>query len=134
MFARWDRMVKQFSRISKEIIVAVKAGGADPHANPALRRAVQNARQINMPKDKVEAAIKRAAGKDATSYETIIYEGYAPHGVAVIVEAATDNPTRTVASVHRSSESTAATSAAPAASRFNFARWACFAESERYRP
>jgi YebC/PmpR family DNA-binding regulatory protein len=99
MFARWDRMAKQFSRISKEIIVAVKAGGADPHGNPALRRAVQNARQINMPKDKVEAAIKRASGKDATSYEQIIYEGYAPHGVAVIVECATDNPTRTVASV-----------------------------------
>ena len=99
MFARWDRMSKQFSRLSKEIIVAVKAGGPDPQSNPALRRAVQNARQINMPKDKVEAAIKRAAGKDATNYEQIIYEGYAPHGVAVIVEAATDNPTRTVASV-----------------------------------
>jgi len=99
MFARWDRMAKQFSRISKEIIVAVKAGGPDPHSNPALRRAVQNARQINMPKDKVESAIKRAVGKDATSYEQIIYEGYAPHGVAVIVECATDNPTRTVASV-----------------------------------
>jgi YebC/PmpR family DNA-binding regulatory protein len=99
MFARWDRMSKQFSRLSKEIIVAVKAGGPDPSSNPALRRAVQNARQINMPKDKVEAAIKRALGKDATSYEQIIYEGYAPHGVAVIVEAATDNPTRTVASV-----------------------------------
>jgi YebC/PmpR family DNA-binding regulatory protein len=89
MFARWDRMAKQFSRISKEIIVAVKAGGPDPHSNPALRRAVQNARQINMPKDKVESAIN----------EQIIYEGYAPHGVAVIVECATDNPTRTVASV-----------------------------------
>ena len=99
MFARWDRMAKQFSRISKEIIVAVKAGGPDPHSNPALRRAVANARQINMPKDKVESAIKRALGKDATSYEQIIYEGYAPHGVAVIVECATDNPTRTVASV-----------------------------------
>jgi len=99
MFARWDRMAKQFSRISKEIIVAVKAGGPDPHSNPALRRAVANARQINMPKDKVESAIKRAVGKDATNYEQIIYEGYAPHGVAVIVECATDNPTRTVASV-----------------------------------
>jgi YebC/PmpR family DNA-binding regulatory protein len=99
MFARWDRMAKQFSRISKEIIVAVKAGGPDPHSNPALRRAVQNARQINMPKDKVESAIKRALGKDSTNYEQIIYEGYAPHGVAIIVEAATDNPTRTVASV-----------------------------------
>src|SRR5687767_9469965 len=99
MFARWDRMAKQFSRISKEIIVAVKAGGPDPHSNPTLRRAVQNARQINMPKDKVESAIKRAQGKDAANYEQIIYEGYAPHGVAIIVECATDNPTRTVASV-----------------------------------
>ena len=99
MFARWDRMAKQFSRISKEIMVAVKAGGPDVHSNPVLRRAVQNARQINMPKDKVEAAIKRATGKDATNYEQIIYEGYAPHGVAVMVECATDNPTRTVASV-----------------------------------
>jgi YebC/PmpR family DNA-binding regulatory protein len=99
MFARWDRMSKQFSRINKEINVAVKAGGSDPHANPALRRVIQNARQINMPKDKVEAAIKRASGKDATHYDQIIYEGYAPHGVAVLVECATDNPTRTVASI-----------------------------------
>jgi YebC/PmpR family DNA-binding regulatory protein len=99
MFARWDRMSKQFSRLSKDIIVAVKAGGPDPQANPALRRIIQNARQINMPKDKVEAAIKRALGKDATNYEQIIYEGYAPHGVAVMVETATDNPTRTVASM-----------------------------------
>lgn len=99
MFARWDRMAKQFSRIAKEITVAVKAGGADPSSNPALRRAVQNARQINMPKDKIESAIKRAVGKDAANYEQIIYEGYAPHGVAVIVEAATGNPTRTVASM-----------------------------------
>lgn len=99
MFARWDRMAKQFARIAKDINMAVKAGGPDVNSNPALRRAVQNARHINMPKDKVEAAIKRAMGKDAAAYETIIYEGYAPHGVAVIVEAATDNPTRTVAQV-----------------------------------
>jgi len=99
MFARWDRMSKAFSRINKEISVAVKTGGTDPHSNPALRRVIQNARAVNMPKDKVEAAIKRASGKDATSYDQIIYEGYAPHGVAVIVECATDNPTRTVASV-----------------------------------
>jgi YebC/PmpR family DNA-binding regulatory protein len=99
MFARWDRMSKAFSRINKEINVAVKTGGTDPHSNPALRRVIQNARAVNMPKDKVEAAIKRASGKDATSYDQIIYEGYAPHGVAVIVECATDNPTRTVASV-----------------------------------
>ena len=99
MFARWDRMAKQFARISKDINMAVKAGGGDVNSNPALRRQVQNARHINMPKDKVEAAIKRALGKDSANYEQIIYEGYAPHGVAIIVEAATDNPTRTVAQV-----------------------------------
>ena len=99
MFARWDRMAKQFARISKDINMAVKSGGGDVNSNPALRRAVQNARHINMPKDKVEAAIKRALGKDSANYEQIIYEGYAPHGVAVIVEAATDNATRTVAQV-----------------------------------
>ena len=99
MFARWDRMAKQFARIAKDINIAVKAGGGDVNSNPALRRAVQNARNVNMPKDKVEAAIKRALGNDSASYEQIIYEGYAPHGVAVIVEAATDNATRTVAQV-----------------------------------
>ena len=99
MFARWDRMAKQFARVSKDINMAIKAGGSDPNSNPALRRAIQNSRNLNMPKDKVEAAIKRAAGKDAASYEQIIYEGYAPHGVAIIVEAATDNPTRTVANI-----------------------------------
>lgn len=99
MFARWDRMSKAFARIGKEITIAVKAGGPSPDANPALRRAIQNARAINMPKDKVESAIKRASGKDQTNYEEIVYEGYGPHGVAVLVEAATDNPTRTVANV-----------------------------------
>jgi YebC/PmpR family DNA-binding regulatory protein len=99
MFARWNRMAKQFHRIAKDITIAVKSGGADPDANPALRRCMQNARAINMPKDKVEAAIKRAAGKDSANFAEVIYEGYAPHGVAILVEAATDNPTRTVASV-----------------------------------
>ena len=99
MFARWDRMSKQFARIGKEITIAVKAGGPDPQANPLLRRVVQNARAINMPKDKIEAAIKRASGKDAASYDEILYEGYAPHGVAVIVETATDNTTRTVSNL-----------------------------------
>jgi YebC/PmpR family DNA-binding regulatory protein len=99
MFARWDRMAKQFARIAKDINMAVKAGGADPNSNPALRRCIQNARAANMPKDKVEAAIKRALGKDATNYSQVLYEGYGPHGVPVLVEAATDNPTRTVASV-----------------------------------
>ena len=99
MFARWNRMAKGFARIAKDINIAVKSGGPDPGSNPALRRAVQNARAINMPKDKVEAAIKRASGKDATDFVEVHYEGYAPHGVAILVEAATDNPTRTVASV-----------------------------------
>ena len=99
MFARWNRMAKQFARIGKDITIAVKAGGADPSSNSALRRIIQNARAVNMPKDKVEAAIRRASGKEAASYNEILYEGYAPHGVAVLVEAATDNPTRTVASV-----------------------------------
>ena len=99
MFARWNRMAKQFAKIGKEITIAVKSGGTDPNGNPALRRVIQNARAVNMPKDKVEAAIKRAAGRDATNYTEILYEGYAPHGVAVLVETATDNPTRTVANV-----------------------------------
>ena len=99
MFARWDRMAKQFTRIGKEIAIAVKAGGPDPDNNPALRRCYLNAKSANMPKDRVEAAIKRAMGKDKTDYEEIVYEGYAPHGVAVMVETATDNPTRTVANV-----------------------------------
>jgi YebC/PmpR family DNA-binding regulatory protein len=99
MFARWDRMAKQFTRIGKEIAIAVKASGPDPDTNPALRRCFTNARGVGMPKDRVEAAIKRAMGKDMTNYEEVVYEGYAPHGVAVLVETATDNPTRTVANV-----------------------------------
>jgi YebC/PmpR family DNA-binding regulatory protein len=99
MFARWDKMAKQFTRIGKEIALAVKAGGPDPNTNAALRRCFQNAKSVNMPKDRVEAAIKRAMGKEMDNMEEILYEGYAPHGVAVIVETATDNPTRTVANV-----------------------------------
>ena len=92
-------MAKQFTRIGKEIAIAVKQGGPDPENNPALRRCMQNAKGVNMPKDRVEAAIKRALGKDKADYEEIVYEGYAAHGVAVMVETATDNPTRTVANV-----------------------------------
>lgn len=99
MFARWDRMAKQFTRIGKEIAIAVKAGGPDPALNPALRRCMQNAKSVNMPKDRIEAAIKRSMGKDTTNYEEILYEGYAPHGVAILVETATDNHVRTVANV-----------------------------------
>jgi len=99
MFARWDRMAKQFTRIGKEIVIAVKASGPEPALNPALRRCYQNARSVGMPKDRVEAAIKRAMGKDTSTYEEILYEGYAPHGVALLVETATDNHVRTVANV-----------------------------------
>ena len=99
MFARWDRMAKQFTRIGKEIVIAVKAAGPDVATNPALRRCFQNARSVGMPKDRVEAAIKRATGKDTTNYEEILYEGYGPHGVAILVETATDNHVRTVANV-----------------------------------
>jgi YebC/PmpR family DNA-binding regulatory protein len=99
MFARWDRMAKQFTRIGKEIAIAVKAGGPDPATNPALRRCFQNAKAVNMPKDRVEAAIKRAMGKEMENYDEILYEGYGPHGVAILVETATDNHVRTVANV-----------------------------------
>jgi YebC/PmpR family DNA-binding regulatory protein len=99
MFARWNKMAKVFTRISKDIAIAVKAGGPHPENNPALRRALQNARGANMPKDKVEAAIKRASGADQKAYEVVLYEGYAPHGIAVMVETATDNVVRTVANV-----------------------------------
>lgn len=99
IFARMDRVAKQFTKVGKDIAIAVKAGGPSPEANPALRRALQNARAVNMPKDKVEAAIKKASGQGATDYEIVIYEGYAPHGIALLVEAATDNVTRTVANV-----------------------------------
>jgi YebC/PmpR family DNA-binding regulatory protein len=99
MFARWDRMAKQFTRIGKEIIIAVKAGGPDPSTNAALRRCFQNARSVGMPKDRVEAAIKRAQGKEMTNFDEILYEGYGPHGVAILVETATDNHVRTVANV-----------------------------------
>jgi YebC/PmpR family DNA-binding regulatory protein len=99
MFARWDKMAKNFTRIGKEIVIAVKAGGPDPSTNAALRRCFQNARSVGMPKDRVEAAIKRAQGKEITNYDEILYEGYGPHGVAVLVETATDNHVRTVANV-----------------------------------
>ena len=99
IFARMDRIGKLFTKVGKEIAIAVKAGGPNPDGNPSLRRAIVNARAVNMPKDKIEAAIKKASGAGAASYETVIYEGYAPHGIAVMVETATDNVVRTVANV-----------------------------------
>ena len=99
IFARMDRVAKQFSEIGKDIAIAVKAGGSSPDGNPALRRALVNARALNMPKEKVEAAIKKASGQGAADYDIVVYEGYAPHGIAVMVETATDNVTRTVANI-----------------------------------
>ena len=99
MFARFDRMAKAFTRIGKDISIAVRQGGPHPEHNPKLRMAIQNAKGANMPKDRVEAAIKRASSKEEKDYQEVIYEGYGPHGVPMIVECATDNPTRTVANV-----------------------------------
>lgn len=99
MFARFDRMAKGFTRIGKDIAIAVKQGGPNPDNNPRLRMAIQNAKGINMPKDRVESAIKRASSKEEKDFQEVIYEGYAPHGVPVLVECATDNPTRTVANI-----------------------------------
>jgi YebC/PmpR family DNA-binding regulatory protein len=99
MFARFDRMAKAFTRIGKDIAMAVKNSGPNPDNNPKLRMAIRNAKGVNMPKDRVDAAIKRASSKEEKDFQEIIYEGYAPHGVPVIVECATDNPTRTVANI-----------------------------------
>jgi len=98
-FKRWAKMAVQFTRLGKEIVMAVKDGGPNPESNSRLRTAMQNAKAVNMPKDRVEAAIKRASSKDEKDYEELVYEGYAPHGVAVLVETATDNTNRTVANV-----------------------------------
>src|SRR5918992_1674229 len=126
MFARWDRMAKQFARIGKEITIAMKSGGPDPANNPQLRRVIQNARSVNMPKDKVEAAIKRASGKEAESFEEIVYEGYAPHGVAVMVETATDNPTRTVSNLRTHFNKGGGTLGGPGSVGFLFKRMGVF--------
>ncbi len=126
MFARWDRMAKAFARIGKEITIAVRAGGSDPANNPLLRRVVQNARAVNMPKDKVEAAIKRASGKDATDFQEILYEGYAPHGIAILVETATDNPTRTVSNMRMHFNKGNGTLGTPGSVGFGFKRMGVF--------
>ncbi|HVD99727.1 MAG TPA: YebC/PmpR family DNA-binding transcriptional regulator [Cytophagaceae bacterium] len=96
---RFDKMAKAFTRLGKEIVMAVKQGGPSIETNARLRTAVNNAKGLNMPKDRIEAAIKRASGKDSSDYEEIVYEGYGPYGVAIVVECATDNSTRTVATV-----------------------------------
>ncbi len=98
-FKRWGMMAKTFTRIGKDITIAVKASGPDPETNSRLRAIMQNAKAANMPKENVERAIKRASSKEEKDYKEVVYEGYAPHGVAVVVETATDNPTRTVANI-----------------------------------
>ncbi|HET8887098.1 MAG TPA: YebC/PmpR family DNA-binding transcriptional regulator [Salinimicrobium sp.] len=96
---RWSAMAKAFTRIGKDIVMAVKEGGPDPDSNARLRAVIQNAKSVNMPKDNVERAIKRASDKSQGDYKIVLFEGYAPHGIAVLVETATDNNNRTVANV-----------------------------------
>ncbi len=98
-FARWDKMAKAFSKAGRQITIAVKQSGPDPDTNILLRRAIQNAKAVQMPKDRIQAAIKKASDKDTSNFDTVVYEGMAPHGVALVVETATDNTTRTVANV-----------------------------------
>lgn len=126
MFARWNKMAKMFTRLSKDIAIAVKAGGPNPDSNAALRRVLQNARAANMPKDKIEAAIKRASGQGGENYEVVVYEGYAPHGVAVVVETATDNPTRTVANVRSAFNKNGGTLGSSGSVLFMFRRMGVF--------
>jgi len=99
MFARYDKMAKGFTRMGKEIAIAIKLGGADPAGNSRLRVAIQNAKGLNMPKDRIDAAIKRASSKSEANLEEVVYEGKGPYGVAILIECATDNPTRTVANI-----------------------------------
>lgn len=98
-FKRWAAMAKTFTRIGKEITIATKEGGSDPDANTRLRAAIQNAKAANMPKDNIERAIKKATDKDQGDYKELVYEGYGPHGIAIIIETATDNSTRTVGNI-----------------------------------
>ncbi|WP_242916716.1 YebC/PmpR family DNA-binding transcriptional regulator [Pontibacter liquoris] len=98
-FKRWDKMSKAFTRLGKEIVIAVKEGGPNPETNARLRTAMQNAKGVNMPKDRVEAAIKRASSKEEKNYDEVVYEGYGPYGIAILVETATDNINRTVANM-----------------------------------
>ena len=126
MFKRWDKMAKAFTRIGKDIAIAVKAGGPDPGANPSLRRVLQNARAANMPKDKIENAIKKASGQGAESYDIVLYEGYAAHGIAVMVETATNNVVRTVANVRLAFKTHGGSLGAEGSVAFQFKRMGVF--------
>jgi YebC/PmpR family DNA-binding regulatory protein len=126
MFKRWDRMSKAFTRIGKDLAIAVKAGGPSPDSNPSLRRVIQNARAANMPRDRIENAIKKASGQGAESYDIILYEGYAPHGIAIIVETATNNGTRTVANVRSAFKTHGSSLGAEGSVAFQFKRMGVF--------
>jgi YebC/PmpR family DNA-binding regulatory protein len=126
MFKRWDKMAKAFTRIGKDIAIAVKSGGPDVANNPALRRVIQNARAANMPKDKIENAIKKASGQGAESYDTVMYEGYAQHGIALMVETATNNVVRTVANVRSAFKTYGGALGAEGSVAFQFKRMGVF--------
>jgi YebC/PmpR family DNA-binding regulatory protein len=126
MFARFARMSKAFNRIGRDIDIAIKQGGIDPKVNSRLRIAMQNAKSVNMPKDRVDAAIKRASSKDTAGYQEVVYEGYAPHGIAVLIECATDNPTRTVASIRHIFSKNGGSLAASGAIAFMFEKKGVF--------
>ncbi len=96
---RWAAMSKAFTRIGKDIVIAVREGGPDPNSNSRLRAVIQNAKSVNMPKDNIERAIKRASDKSQGDFKEVLFEGYAPHGIAILIETATDNNTRTVANI-----------------------------------
>lgn len=98
-FKRWDAMSKNFTKAGREIALAIKAGGPDPETNAKLRLAIQNAKGVQMPKDRIDAAVKRASDKDSGNYDEVLYEGYGPFGVAMLIECTTDNTTRTVANM-----------------------------------
>src|SRR5436305_12663935 len=126
MFKRWDKMAKAFTRIGKDIAIAVKAGGPSPDSNPTLRRMIQNARAANMPKDKIENAIKKASGQGAENYDLVMYEGYAAHGIAVMVETATNNVVRTVANVRSAFKTYGGALGAEGSVAFQFKRMGVF--------
>jgi YebC/PmpR family DNA-binding regulatory protein len=126
MFARWTKNARAFTKLGKELSIAIRLGGSDPAGNPRLRLAIQTARSLNMPKDRIDAAIKRATSKDCENLEELSYEGYAPHGVACFIDAATDNPTRTVANIRSVLSRWGGTLATTGALSFVFSRKGIF--------
>ncbi len=126
MFKRWDKMAKAFTRIGRDIAIAVKSGGPSPDSNPTLRRVLQNARAANMPRDRIENAIKKASGQGAENWDIVLYEGYAPHGIAMMVETATNNVVRTVANVRSAFKTYGGTFGTEGSVAFQFKRMGVF--------